>query len=227
MLRQALVDVPHARVVGEATTIGGAAAAIPRLKPDLVLAAAILGGACVASLLRTLQVEGTFLGRVAFIADRFSHECRDALSGLDPDALLLWGDLTMATLVPCLLVLVAGTLRLRSPRLASAVAAPSADRIMLSARERAVLEGMAAGLTQEQIAASACLSDRSVRRVVTDLQARLDVATPFMLGARAALLGLVDVRIRTAPWPEVDTNLSDSALVYPRSRPHTGDRFSA
>lgn len=226
-VRRALGDVPQAAVVGEATTLDGAAAAIPRLRPDLILTATTLGGVFVAPLLRALRGEGELAGRVVLFADHLARGEWDDLADLDLDGLLLWPTLTFPTLVACLVILAAGAIRVRSP---GASPVPGAGDMpgdapggaALTARERAVLAGMAAGLTQGQIALSACVSERSVRRTIADLQVRLDAASPFVLGARAAALGLVHVPNRPAPWPEPARFLAGLALVPPPAAPQNG-----
>jgi DNA-binding NarL/FixJ family response regulator len=227
-VRRALGDVPQAIVIGEATTLAAVGAAIPRLRPDLLLAATTLGSSCVAPLLRTLRGEGELAGRVALFADHLTHRQWDDLADLDLAGLLLWPTLTFPTLVACLVVLVAGAIRVQSPDAVSPVSGAGGMRgdpagaVALTPRERAVLEGMAAGLTQGQIALAACVSERSVRRTVADLQERFAAASPFVLGARAAALGLVRVPIRPTPWPEPAGNLSGLSLVPPHPARQNG-----
>ena len=63
--------------------------------------------------------------------------------------------------------------------------------IALSDREQAVLNALAEGMTQKEIAASTHLSVRTVKRIVAQLEEKLDAPSPFVLGARARALGLV------------------------------------
>ena len=63
--------------------------------------------------------------------------------------------------------------------------------VALSDRELMVLRGLAMGMTQAQIADSARLSIRTVKRVLAGLADKLDAPSPFGLGARARTLGLV------------------------------------
>jgi DNA-binding NarL/FixJ family response regulator len=224
-VRRTLDDIPHARVVDTATTTVGAAAAITRHCPDLVIAAASLGGACVATLLRTLRGEGLLMGRIALIADRYTHGCWDALADLDPDGLLLWGDLNAETLLPSLLLLLAGTLRLRSTRLAGDGDALSPRALALDERERMVLYSMAAGMTQVWIARAAGTTDRTVKRTLAALMERFGAASPFALGLMVARLGLLDVPIGTDARPEEDTHLSPLSLVPHAGTPQNGGRM--
>lgn len=62
---------------------------------------------------------------------------------------------------------------------------------MLTVRERAILQGLAAGLTQRELARRLGVSERTVRSVIAELQEKLDATTPFTLGLNAARRGLV------------------------------------
>ena len=61
----------------------------------------------------------------------------------------------------------------------------------LTERERVVLQRLTEGLTREQVRAIEATSLRTVNRTVSDLEKKLEAQNPFVLGARAALLGLV------------------------------------
>jgi len=63
----------------------------------------------------------------------------------------------------------------------------------LTERERAVLQRLTEGLTREQVRAIEAISLRTVNRTVADLERKLGAHNPFVLGARAALLGLVSL----------------------------------
>jgi len=58
-------------------------------------------------------------------------------------------------------------------------------------REQLVLHRLAEGLTQEQIHKVDGLSMRTVGRIVASLEAKLDAKSQFVLGIRAAKLGLI------------------------------------
>jgi len=61
----------------------------------------------------------------------------------------------------------------------------------LTERERVVLQRLTEGLTREQVRTVEAMSLRTVNRTVSDLEKKLEAQNPFVLGARAALLGLV------------------------------------
>lgn len=58
---------------------------------------------------------------------------------------------------------------------------------------------LADGLTREQIAAGEGLSLRTVKRIVARLEEKLDAANPFVLGMKAAQLGMIPVRPADSP----------------------------
>ena len=68
---------------------------------------------------------------------------------------------------------------------------PPFGRVALSARERAVLRGLAEGLSREQIAERYRLSRRTVARVVASLEGQLGTTSLFVLGVKATQLGLI------------------------------------
>jgi DNA-binding NarL/FixJ family response regulator len=70
---------------------------------------------------------------------------------------------------------------------------PAQDRPrrQLTARERAVLQRLADGLSREQIAEAEHLGMRSVTRTLSGLQQKLDAPSLFVLGKKATQLGYV------------------------------------
>ena len=60
-----------------------------------------------------------------------------------------------------------------------------------TSREHEVLRLLAQGLTREQIARETALSLRTVMRIITRLEEKLDAPCPFLLGMNATRLGLI------------------------------------
>ena len=60
-----------------------------------------------------------------------------------------------------------------------------------TSREHEVLRLLAQGLTREQIATETALSLRTVMRIITRLEEKLDAPCPFLLGMNATRLGLI------------------------------------
>jgi DNA-binding CsgD family transcriptional regulator/sugar-specific transcriptional regulator TrmB len=71
-------------------------------------------------------------------------------------------------------------------------AGPATGRHGLTARERELLKLLASGLTDEAAAVRLAVSDRTVRRVMNDLCERLDAASRFEAGVKAAQAGWLD-----------------------------------
>ncbi len=63
--------------------------------------------------------------------------------------------------------------------------------IILTPRQQAILRGLAQGLTREEIAQVEGLSLRTVKRTISEIQAKVGVTTPFALGVAAVRLGLL------------------------------------
>jgi DNA-binding CsgD family transcriptional regulator len=70
---------------------------------------------------------------------------------------------------------------------------PQRIEIVLRSRERAVLQRLASGLTQQEIADAEYMSVPSVKRTVATLRKKLEAPTEFVLGMKAVavLQGLV------------------------------------
>jgi DNA-binding NarL/FixJ family response regulator len=233
-VRAALDERPEAAVVGEVTTIADAAAAIPRLRPDLILSATALAGASIVPLLRSLRGCGVLAGRIALLMDDFDPSVHADFTELDLAGILRWSDLTATTLIPCLLLLLASAVQVCSRQHARpAQPVRDVERAMplrlprLTARERMIITGMAAGLTQERIAYRACITDRTVKRTLAALMDRFEAPSPFALAVRLTALGLMDVPIGTERCPEEDEFLSHLSLVHRPSPAQNGNRSSA
>jgi len=79
-----------------------------------------------------------------------------------------------------------------SPR-SSSTDAPD-TQYPITERERGVLQQLAEGLTQEQIANRGGMSVRTVKRIVAALHEKLNAPSPVALGAQAVRLGLMPPR---------------------------------
>lgn len=64
-------------------------------------------------------------------------------------------------------------------------------RLQITHREQVVLQRLAEGFTQEQIANAENISPRTVERVVAILEQKLNAPCQFVLGMKAAQLDLV------------------------------------
>ena len=198
ILRAALKAMPDVHLVAETTRADDARQTIPELNPDAIIAAATVERVSCIPLLAELRTRCP-RATLVVIATRFSLEELDALAEIGISAYLLWSELDSATFEHCVAAAVSGTVVMASRtaareyltalcrhRVRHAAAVPT-----LSAREQAVLRRLAEGRTREQIAAAEALSLRTVERTIATLQAKLKAPSTFLLGARAAHLGLV------------------------------------
>jgi two-component system, NarL family, response regulator LiaR len=113
-------------------------------------------------------------------------------------AYLMWADLRPETVPNCLALVLGSDLVIGSRAVLEEVLAPVECRnhphrneIVLRSRERAVLQRLASGLTQQEIADAEYMSVPSVKRTVATLRKKLEAPTEFMLGMKAVLQGLV------------------------------------
>jgi len=199
MLRLALLNVPEAQIVGEARTLEEAAIAIPDAQPDVIFVAAALDGVATAPLLRELRRTGHITGRIILLAAHPDPDGFASVADLDLTGYLVWNDLNEQTLIAFLVVLLTGRVWMCSAQAMRAlppngvvgwptVNAPA--HVALTDRERRILRSLAAGRTQEEIASEVCLSVRTVKRAVAELQTKLGVRGPIALGMRIQELGL-------------------------------------
>ena len=113
---------------------------------------------------------------------------------------LLWNDLSCEIVYHCLTIVLKRDLSIISQSvLAEFVgmhSVPAAQQdvpvlVPLSAREQAVLERLAEGLSYEQIAQIEPISLRTVERIVANLERKFDAPNHFVLAKKASQLGLI------------------------------------
>lgn len=98
------------------------------------------------------------------------------------------------------------------------------SRPALRPRERAVLVGLAAGRTRNAIAVSERLSQRTVARILDDLEAKMGASSACELVAKAAALGLL-AESTTAGDGENDRTPAGSCHGAARSRHSAGTKW--
>jgi DNA-binding NarL/FixJ family response regulator len=199
-LRLALASRADVCVVGEArdTRQLSCLAAEEAQEPDVVISAAMVEGRSVLPVLSTIRRDFWPSSRYVILAARLNSDELLAFSELGLAAYLLWSDLSSETLRSCLAVLLSDDIVLGSRaavwRLMEALRnfpPPCRQMVQLSDREHVVLGLLAQGATQEQIACSARLSPRTVNRIVESIERKIDAPSQFVLGKKAAQLGLV------------------------------------
>jgi DNA-binding NarL/FixJ family response regulator len=202
VVRVACDEVETTVFVGEAESGDEVAPAVAALAPDLVVLDIDLGGGDGLSVLRRLR-DGGFDGTVLVLADR-----SDGAAVLDALRLGAAGYLPKSEglrgLADALRRLVGGG-RVVTPDLERAArtelgryarqARDGAEvRVTLTSRESDVLALLAEGLTMRQIARRLGISPRTVETHVAKLYRKLGARARLDAVARAARLGLLDVR---------------------------------
>lgn len=213
-LRNALRSMEGVRVIGEATTAKQARRLAMAHSPDVILSALTVAGEATLPLLGELRRECCLTSKFLLFATHFDAGDLAALADLRPAGYLLWGDLTCESLRYCLGAVITGDIMVSSRAVGLAFIETQCgallngkDPLRLSARARAVLQGLANGLTRKEIALALRLSEPTVKRIVADLEARLDAPNPFALGMTAARLGLVrERRLAQQDHTSDDTN---------------------
>jgi DNA-binding NarL/FixJ family response regulator len=201
VVRVACDDVQRTVVVGEAESAEGVAPAVADLEPDLLVLDLDLGGDEGLATLRGLR-DGGFDGTVLVLADRSDGGAvLEALrlgaagylqksAGLRALADALRRIVGGERAVPPGFELAPTELHRRAPQ----ATAGRDMRVELTARERDVLTLLADGLTMRQIARRLGISPRTVETHVAKLYRKLGARARLDAVARAARLGLLDLR---------------------------------
>lgn len=195
--------MPAVEVIEAAAGSGAGCVAevVARRRPDAVVSAAAVGGIAMRPLLLGLRRDVCPELVVVLFGDEPGEPgASDGAAGF-VQAHLIWSEVTEETLEPVLACALSGEFFLASPsRVAAFVrerpyAGPGpgvAPPPVLTARESAVLRGLAAGRTRKAIAAEAGLSLRTVGRLLDGLEARLGATSSCELVWKATTLGLLD-----------------------------------
>jgi DNA-binding NarL/FixJ family response regulator len=182
-LRVFLELEPDLEVVGEAADGGEAAALTAELLPDVVLLDLVMPGVDGLSALETLAERG--LAERALVVTSFG-EYRSALPALRAGARgYISKDVDPAALATAVRAVAAGHVLL-GPQVAEALVAQAAGGTgaaaaqtqgpALTAREREVLEQIAAGRSNREIAKSLKLAEKTVKTHVSNILMKLGVA---------------------------------------------------
>ena len=196
-IRQALATIPEVRVTREATNAALAWEAANVARPDVVVTASLLRAESAFALLARLR---RVLPAATFVVISERHEPDELLriSSTGTASYLLWSDLSNRESTYTLAAAMSGRYVVLSNAVSAAhIAAergryaPSAAAPPISVRERAVLRGLFEGLSQGQIARLEGVSLSTVARAIQSLEDKLGASDRFVLGAKAAALGLV------------------------------------
>jgi len=197
-LRLTLRSVDDVRVVGEATSADQATELATTHQPDVIITAATVEGASVLPVLSRILHDCCPTSKVIVVAARFDPAEVVALVDIGITGYLLWSGLCRDVLRHCLAAVIAGDIMLGNRVVARAFidalrggARPRETAVRVTERERAVLQGLADGRTREEIGREEELSVRTVKRIIGELEVKLAAPNQFVLGVKAARLGLV------------------------------------
>jgi DNA-binding NarL/FixJ family response regulator len=198
-VRLALAAWPDLRVIGEATTAAHGVELALLLQPDIIIAAAELEGTAMLPLLSELHRTACARSTIILLASQPRPADPAAIERVEIAGYLLWSDLSTEALRYCLAAVITGDVVVISQAVATALLAERqrgsgahSEPVPLTARKRMVLRCLAEGRTHKEIAVAEGLSPRTVERTVARLEQKLGAPTQFVLGMKAAQLGLLD-----------------------------------
>jgi DNA-binding NarL/FixJ family response regulator len=161
--------------------------------PEAIVSAPALAGEPTLRLLEMLRSHWPD-ARVIVLVDRFESDQAAEFTLAPKTSCLCWNDLSPEALRHCILAALAAPLRM-----VSASIAEQEPRLLdtpsrldpVSDKGTAVLRGLGAGLTQQQVALQEGISLRTVQRVIADLQTQFNARSLFALGRAVEQLGLL------------------------------------
>jgi len=198
-LRAIVGRMPELQLVGEAFDPRGAVEAATAAEPDAVLLCSPLQRRSSSGLALELHRRRPET-RVVVLAETVETDELLVYASARVAGYLLLHGLNAAAIQLCLRAVLEARLVVIAPEVArtageawqmSVPSLPLQPPAALKEREHAVLRGLAAGLTREEIAAAEHLSLRTVERIVATLEAQFEAPSAFVLGMKAASLRLV------------------------------------
>ena len=205
VVREGLVAMletePDFEVAGTAATGAEAAALVARVDPDVMLLDLELPELDGVGVLRRLAAEGARVRVIVFTVFDTDERIIAAVEAGAPGYLLkgaprgeLFAAVRTVAAGGSLLAPVASSAVLRRVRGEAPTGGPS-----LTPREREVLQGLARGLGNKQIAAQLGVSERTVKFHVSSLFEKLGAGNRTEAVTIAARAGLVSIRARESP----------------------------
>jgi DNA-binding NarL/FixJ family response regulator len=197
-IRNVVQRLEGVRVVGEVTTANDAIGLATEVQPDFIICGAELNGHSVQPLLVDIHHRASPATRIIVMSPRLEPALFSAVNDLAIVGYLLWSDLTPDWLRHCLLALITADTVVASRSVARAFVEtrcrpshPRPDAPHLTERERIILRHLAEELSREEIAAIEGVSLRTVERIISNLESKLNVSTQFALALRATEFGLI------------------------------------
>ncbi len=198
-LRATLRDQPGVTVVGNLRHADRAVSEARCHHPTVLFVAADLPGLSIVALVRALR-EASPSSKIIVIGEEktLRHDMLMALGGLRTVAYVLWEDLVDDALLLCLDIVLKTNLVVGSAAVAEEVVAPVERRrrprdsgLVLDDQQRAVLNRLADGLKEREIAEVERLGLRTVQRIINDLKHKFEVPTTFALVMKVVRLGFI------------------------------------
>lgn len=195
-LRRIVSEMPDMQVIGDTQDPIVARRIAMTKTPDAVIATTSFGGRSTISLLADFRRSGSFTAKAIIFAAEYVPEELGSPATTGVVGCLLWSDLSPAVLRHCLSAAIAGDIILASgPIVRQFARSQSVEAEQMGARitsrERSVLIHLASGLTREEIAIAEAISVTTVKRIIADLETKLEVPNLFMLAVRATQLGII------------------------------------
>lgn len=191
---RALLKQMDVKIVGDVIDLQRASSRAAALHPDVIVIDALFDGALLVSLYLQLR-ECSLSSKILLLGDEGQPEMTSVQ--IRPDGYLLWSDLNAAVLRDGLAAMGSG-LWIRSPTVVEQIPDTHGrgyrfhkNEISLTPLERAILQGLASGLKQREIADEEHVSEPTMWRATAALCAKFGVPTTNALRAKAALIGLI------------------------------------
>ena len=196
-VRLLLQSMQQVEIIADLTSREEALACDGIRAPAAIVGAPVLAGDPTLELIKRLQSrwEGV---KIILLVDRLACDNVEDFAEIPDSSCLCWNDLTPEALQHCLLAALTAPLRMVSASVAGNIAnggteppAKGSHVNRISARAAAILRGLGAGLTEQQVAAHEGISLRTVQRVIAHLQWQFDARSLFALGRAVEQLGLL------------------------------------
>ncbi len=196
-LRATVESWPDMRIVDDVQQREPAVQASAREQPDLIFVASDLVGVSPVALVRELRAVSP-TSQVIMIGKLLTPEEHSQLADLDLAGFLQWKCVTPERLRLVSEAVCDGEVRAASVGVVRALhlserrrQTRNADSPVLTSKERAVLMGLIANWTQQQIADAGGVSLRAIEERIAILKDKFGVVTTFMLGVMAERAGLI------------------------------------
>jgi DNA-binding NarL/FixJ family response regulator len=195
-LRAILRTQRSLHVVAEVRQADEVVPTVKRLRPDVLFAPVRLEGASIVPLLAQVRACDRDI-KLVVLGDELDHHELIQLGQVGINSYLLWKSLSPLMLQHCLAAVMEVGLWVGSPaaveRLVSppqSADAPNGRGIVLSAQEQNILQGLAAGLTQREIAQAEYVSEATIERTLAKLRREFGVSSTYALCAKAGRSGI-------------------------------------